>query len=300
MSSILNIVSDIVAKNITKEGNNHTIVPYITVYRHEQKDILLPDTINPYIYLVIEGTMRIHSTEGIKEYAKGQYMISAIDSPKEGQILSVSPQNPFFALTVEFSIDDVISVMLDIDGDLPEKLFEENISADTLPKEDEKLLDIIFRLLTMTETDLSFMGKHLKREIIFNLITGPYGKQFMQNIINIQQAGDIYYINSWIKENYKADFLVEDLADQSNMSLSSFHQKFKSAVGMGPLQCQKKLRLTEARRLMLDKSANVTDAAMEVGYGSVSQFIRDYRRMFGRSPQKDIQEIRDCIQTKNS
>lgn len=94
------------------------------------------------------------------------------------------------------------------------------------------------------------------------------------------------------------DFAVEDLAEQSNMSLSSFHQKFKSAVGMGPLQCQKKLRLTEARRLMLDKAANVTDAAMEVGYESVSQFIRDYRRMFGRSPQKDVQEIRDYIGTQ--
>lgn len=67
---------------------------------------------------------------------------------------------------------------------------------------------------------------------------------------------------------------------------------------MGPLQCQKKLRLMEARRLMLDKAVNVTDAAMEVGYESVSQFIRDYRRMFGRSPQKDVQEIRESIQSR--
>ena len=170
-----------------------------------------------------------------------------------------------------------------------------------LPYTDEKLTDLIIRLLGMTRTELSFMGKHLKRELIFDLITGPYGRQFMQQVVNIQQAGDIYYINSWIKQNYKAGFSVEDLAEQSNMSLSSFHQKFKSAVGMGPLQCQKKLRLTEARRLMLDKAASVTDAAIEVGYESVSQFIRDYRRMFGRSPQKDIQEIRDCMerQTKS-
>lgn len=65
------------------------------------------------------------------------------------------------------------------------------------------------------------------------------------------------------------------------MSVSLFHQKFKSAVGMGPLQCQKRLRLTEARRLMLDDNKNVTEASIEVGYESVSQFIRDYRKMFG-------------------
>jgi len=67
---------------------------------------------------------------------------------------------------------------------------------------------------------------------------------------------------------------------------------------MGPVQCQKKLRLNEARRLMLDKAMNVTDAAMDVGYDSLSQFTRDYRRMFGRTPQKDIQEIRDCLMTR--
>ena len=80
------------------------------------------------------------------------------------------------------------------------------------------------------------------------------------------------------------------------MSVSSFHQKFKSAVGMGPLQCQKRLRLTEARRMMLDEQATVTDASLEVGYESVSQFIRDYRKMFGLSPKEDFLNLRQHLQ----
>lgn len=275
-----------------------TSIPYIDIYCYCQKELILPDTANPYIFLIVNGNMRLHFAEGIYNYTPGQYFISAIDSPRAGELFSLSETNPFVALRIEFSVDDVISVMLDIDGNLPEVLFDEHSSAVSPPCTDEKILDTIIRLFDMTQTELSFMGKHLKREIIFNLITGHYGKQFMQTIVNIQQAGDIYYINNWIKQNYKIDFSVEDLAEQSNMSLSSFHQKFKSAVGMGPLQCQKKLRLMEARRLMLDKAANVTDAAMEVGYESVSQFIRDYRRMFGRSPQKNVQEIRECIQSQ--
>lgn len=275
-----------------------TSISYIDVYCSCQKELILPDTANPYIFLIVNGNMRLHFAEGIYTYIPGQYFISAIDSPRTGELFSFSETSPFVALRVEFSVDDVISVMLDIDGNLPEVLFDEHSSAVSPPCTDEKILDAIIRLFHMTQTELSFMGKHLKREIIFNLIEGHYGRQFMQTIINIQQAGDIYYINNWIKQNYKIDFSVEDLAEQSNMSLSSFHQKFKSAVGMGPLQCQKKLRLMEARRLMLDKAANVTDAAMEVGYESVSQFIRDYRRMFGRSPQKDVQAIRECIQSQ--
>lgn len=81
---------------------------------------------------------------------------------------------------------------------------------------------------------------------------------------------------------------MEELAQQNNMSVSLFHQKFKSAVGMGPLQCKKRLRLTEARRLMMDENKNATEAAMEVGYESSSQFARDYRKMFGASPKEDI------------
>lgn len=80
------------------------------------------------------------------------------------------------------------------------------------------------------------------------------------------------------------------------MSVSLLHQKFKSAVGMGPLQCQKRLRLTEARRLMLDENRNVTEASLQVGYESVSQFTRDYRKMFGLKPKEDVLKLRSLLE----
>lgn len=298
MNSITQRLCSMIEPLAVVDGLNTTNIPYLNIYQSSDNIIVLPDTPNPYILLVVDGRMRLHLLTGIKDFIPGQFLISAIDSPVSGQVLDAAPAKPFRAISIDFSIDDATGVMLDIDGDLPEKLFERDSGYQ--PQSDTKLLDVILRLLNMNEQpdELSFMCKHLRREIIFNLIAGPYGKEFMQGIIKIQQAGDIYNINSWIKHNYKASFTVEKLAEQSNMSLSSFHQKFKSAVGMGPLQCQKKLRLQEGRRLMLDDARTVTDAALEVGYESVSQFIRDYGRMFGRSPQKDIQVIRDCFQTK--
>ena len=91
---------------------------------------------------------------------------------------------------------------------------------------------------------------------------------------------------------------MEELAEKQNMSVSQFHQKFKTAVGMGPLQCQKRLRLTEARRLMLDENRNVTEASMEVGYESVSQFTRDYRKMFGMKPKGDVMKLRSQMENQ--
>lgn len=141
-----------------------------------------------------------------------------------------------------------------------------------------------------------FIRKNIIREIIYYVLCGSCGKQFLQTITNIQKIDEIYEANNWIKQNFRSSFTVGSLAEQQNMSVSLFHQKFKNAVGMGPLQCQKRLRLTEARRLMLDENRNVTEASLEVGYESVSQFIRDYKKIFGAAPKEDILHFKQQLQ----
>lgn len=276
------------------EGYHQTSVSYLSAYRCTGNVIRMPEVDSPYLYLLAAGSMRLHTPSGIMDYVAGQYSISAIDTPASGYVLSFSEASDFLALSISFTLDDVISVVLDMDGDLPERIISSEIPNDSMEKSDENVIDAAARLLLMLEeTDrLAYMGKHIKREIIFNALCGSCGTQFLQSIVRIQQAGEIYQANSWIKENFKGAFAVEELAARRNMSVSAFHQKFKSAVGMGPLQCQKRLRLTEARRLMLDEHASVTDASLEVGYESVSQFIRDYKKLFHSPPKDDIQRLR--------
>lgn len=283
---------------LVTEGSNPTPIPYLTLYQHTTGRITMPDAATPYLYLLLEGSLRLYTPSGIMDYIPGQYSVSAIDTPTSGHILTFSNSNDFLALSISFSADDVIPIVLDMDGDLAERIMEDKLSTQSMENADANILDAVTRLLSIAEEpdQLAYMGKHIKREILFYALCGSCGKQFLQSMICIQQAGEIYEANTWIKENFKGTFTVEELAEQRNMSVSAFHQKFKSAVGMGPLQCQKRLRLTEARRLMLDESANVTDAAFEVGYESVSQFIRDYRKMFGQPPQKDIQVLRAYLQ----
>lgn len=276
------------------EGCSKTAIPYLNIYRYTTEKIEMPQTENLYLYVVLTGSIRLYTPGGILDYVQGQYSVSEIDTPLFGHVLTFSENGDFLALSVGFTLHDVISVVLDLDGDLAEKIANDEIAEADRICADRNVLASIGRLISMADEpiQLAFMAKHILREIIFYVLCGSCGQQFLQSMINIQEAGEIYEVNSWIKKNFRDSFTVEELAGQRNMSVSLFHQKFKSAVGMGPLQCQKRLRLTEARRLMLDENKNVTEASLEVGYESVSQFTRDYRKMFGLSPKEDIQNLR--------
>ncbi len=238
-----------------------TDISYLQAYRFTDSKISMPQINNPYLYIVTGGSMRLHTPSGIMDYMQGQYSVSAIDTPQSAQVLTFSKENDFLALSIEFTLDDVISIVLDLQGDFAKRIIDSGIKQQTMIDSDNAVIQSVEKLLRLiTEPErLSFMSMHIKREILFHVLCGSCGKQFLQSIINIQQAGEIYEVNSWIKQNYKIPFTVEELASKLNMSVSAFHQKFKNAVGMGPLQCQKRLRLTEARRLMLDENKNVTE-----------------------------------------
>lgn len=270
-----------------------TAVPYLCAYRFTGGEISMPHINNPYLYIVASGSMRLHTPSGIMDYMQGQYSVSAIDTPQSAQVLTFSEENDFLALSVEFILDDVISILLNLKDNFTEQIINSQLQQKTMINLDIAVIQSVERLLSVISEQerLSFMSGHIKQEILFNVMCGSYGKQFLQSIINVQQAGEIYEVNSWIKQNYKNPFTVEQLASKLNMSVSAFHQKFKTAVGMEPLQCQKRLRLTEARRLMLDEGKSVTEASFDVGYESISQFIRDYRKMFNASPKEDIQAL---------
>lgn len=277
-----------------REGENRTKVPYLSVFLSTRRKIEMPQTENFYLYLVVDGSVRLYTPSGIMDYMPGQYSVSKIDTPTSRYVLTFSEKGHFRALAIELTLHDVLSVLLDLDGNLAEQIADSRLDGAVTAAADGHVIASVCRLFSILEepVQLVFMGKHIRREIIFHVLCGSCGSQFLQSVVNIQQAGEIYEVNSWIKENFRDSFTVEELAERRNMSVSLFHQKFRSAVGMGPLQCQKRLRLTEARRLMLDENRNVTEASLEVGYESVSQFARDYRKMFGMSPKEDILNLR--------
>lgn len=279
-------------------SENKTEIPFLHIFSSSGKDILLPRTELPYLYVVLNGTLQMNFPDRCLTCRGGDYFISDIVTPLKGTLSDISPDNEFWAVSVEFYPDEIISVLLEMEKTLLDKIFQGSSAEDNFSKISECLSNLLN--LDKEMTDNAFLLTLYKRELIFFLLTGKYGKGFIQNTFNLKEAGKIYQINSWIKENYKNSFSVENLARQANMSVSGFHQKFKSAVGMGPIQCQKKLRLIEARNLMFRNGLSVTSASLEVGYESLSQFNRDYRQIFGETPKKDIKNLQNHLKLKGT
>lgn len=222
------------------EGENKTNLPYLSIYLSAQRKIDMPQTENFYIYTVLDGSIRLFTPSGIMDYMPGQFSVSKIDTPASGHVLTFSENGYFLAFAIELTLNDVISVLLDLDGNLAERMANAGLGNAEMESSDNNVIASICRLFSIMDkpAQLAFMGKHMKREITFYILCGSCGSQFLQSAANIQQAGEIYEINSWIKENFRNSFTVEELAKKRNMSVSLFHQKFKSAVGMAPLQCQ--------------------------------------------------------------
>ncbi len=275
------------------EGWNDTGIPFVTAWRFTSGRIQMPNTDNPYLYLVLDGMLRLYTPSGMMDYVAGQYSLSKIDTPLSGTVLAFSHEQDFLAISLEFTTNEIIAVVLGLDNDLTKKIMEERMEEQAMSAADNEVLRSVHRLFAAMNQAVrsDFLRENIMREIVYYLLCGSCGKQFIQSLVNIGRPEEIYEANRWIKENFRQPFTVEELAERQNMSVSLFHQKFKSAVGMGPLQCQKRLRLTEARRLMMDEGKNVTGASVEVGYESLSQFIRDYRKMFGAAPKEDLSTI---------
>ncbi len=275
------------------EGTTKTDISYLSVCRHSWQAPLVPSVLNPSLCLILHGMKSLHLGGDILYYHAGDYLASVIDMPASGQVFGATEDNPYIGLRIDFTAKEIASVVMEAEINGKQKKPELGTAA-FIGKFDAELFDLLIRLLKLTEKpdEVRFLSGVMKRELIFRLLTGDYGHLFLQQALFDQQSDGIGKAIGWIKDHYSSPFAVEELAKMSNMSVSAFHHKFKAITTMGPLQYQKQLRLLESRRMMLSGAADVSTAALEVGYESPSQFNREYRRLFGLPPAQDIRTVR--------
>jgi transcriptional regulator GlxA family with amidase domain len=155
------------------------------------------------------------------------------------------------------------------------------------------MVQAFLRLLDLLDhpEDIPVLAPLIQKEILYRLLTGEQGQRLRQISIIGSHSHQIARAIDWLKENYDKTFKVENLAAYTGMSTSSLHYHFRALTAMSPLQFQKRLRLNEARQLMLMERKDATTAAFEVGYESPSQFSREYSRLFGAPPSRDIKKL---------
>jgi AraC-like DNA-binding protein len=159
------------------------------------------------------------------------------------------------------------------------------------------LLEAFLRLLDLLDSpeDIPILAPLVAKEITYRLLTGEQGPRLRRIISEKSHGHQIAKAIEWLKTNFTENFQVKKLADLASMSSSNFHTHFNAMTGLSPLRYQKRLRLIEARRLMLMEKMDASDAAYRVGYESPSQFSREYARLFGSPPLKDLKSLRDGI-----
>jgi AraC-like DNA-binding protein len=140
--------------------------------------------------------------------------------------------------------------------------------------------------------DIPFLAPLIEAEILYRLLSGPFGARLRQIAITETPSNQIAAAIAWLKENFMRHLRIEELADRVGMSVSALHHQFKAVTAMTPMQYQKQLRLHEARRLMLVELLDVGSAGYAVGYQSPSQFSREYTRLYGKSPLRDVGGLR--------
>lgn len=290
---LLSTIAAQIARHAPNEGVTATSVSGVTLLRADGATLLQRGVLRPSVCVVVQGHKVAQAgTDTTLRYGAGSFLASSIDVPLAGQVLDATRARPFLAVRFDLTPHDILSVLKDakihLDPTAP------SCPATFVGKSDARLLDVALRSVRSLddEREAHFLAPSLRRELIFRLVTGPSAFAMTQSASLARTEDGVGRALEWLKTHFREPLDIPALAKQASMSTSTLHHKFKATVMMGPLQYQKRLRLEEARRLLLSGLADATGAAFDVGYESPSQFTREYRRQFGLPPLRDVKRMR--------
>lgn len=242
--------------------------------------------------IVAQGAKSFMLGEDVYECGTARMLVSTVEVPVTGRVTCASPAEAF--LCFQLALDPARIAALTprvFPRGLPKPA---EIGAVEVSDTPPAILDAVTRLLQLIAQpdDIDLLAPLVVDEILIRLLRSPSGARIAQIGHADSASQRISKAVAWIRDNYLAPMTVEDLARQVDMSPSTFHHHFRSVTSMSPLQCQKVLRLQEARRLMLATSMDAGQACRCVGYVSASQFSREYARLFGDAPTRDVARLR--------
>ena len=246
----------------------------------------------PGICLAVQGAKRVLLGNESYVYGARRYLMTSVDIPSFVQIIRASRKKPYLGLMLKFDLQEISQLMMDTN--LPPPLMRPSRRGIATGELTLPLLAAFKRLVDMLAEpqDIPILAPIIQREIFYRLLVGDQGGHLRQIATIGSRSHRIARAIYWLKSNLARPFRISDLASQVNMSKSTFHHHFRALTAMSPLQYQKRLRLNEARRLVLTERLDAATAALQVGYESASQFSREYTRQFGMPPARDAARLR--------
>lgn len=298
-----NMSTDIDAKNrliiekliqrMSAPGSYPTQIADFSIHRRDEINTPESCFFNPTMTMLMQGRKRTVVGKKEYDYWQGQCLVNCLDLPSTNYVYEASPEKPF--LVMALNINKTLATQLA--AEIPPQMKSESDTHEniSIAKADSDVLDAFSRLLELLDKpeQIPVMAPMIIREIHYRMLIGPQGS-FMRMVNTLgSQSNQIAQAINWLKDNYKSPLHVDELARKVNMATSTFHRHFKQVTTLSPLQYQKRLRLYEAQRLMLAENEYAANACMAVGYESPTQFNREYKRLFGEPPSRDISRVRE-------
>jgi AraC-like DNA-binding protein len=282
-----------------KPGCFETGIPGFEIIRHDEPTGIIQRFYSPMVILMVQGKkLSIIGTEEVV-WGKNKYMFIGIDLPSGGRILVATPGKPFLKIVMRLDTSILLELLAETSFSVAEEKYDEPSPRQGIAVVDIEpyLLDTFLRLTELinprvkSPAEQAVLAPLFIRELHYRLLQGPLGSRLRMIHTRGSKNYQIAQAIHWLKNNYTKPLHINELAKQVSMAPSTFRRHFQQLTTISPLQYQKRLCLHEAQHLMLTERMDAAHAAYSVGYESLTQFNREYKRMFGEPPGKNIKRL---------
>ena len=249
----------------------------------------------PCFCIIAQGSKEVFLGDERYQYDPAHYLLFTAELPVVSQALEASRERPYLSLRLDLDAKLVGSVLAETR--YPPASKQAEVRAMDVSVLTQDLLGAMLRLVRLAEhpRDAAFLAPLIKREIVYRLLIGEQGGRLRHIAVAEGNEHRIVKAIERLRRDFDRPIQMESLAQDLGMSVSSFYHHFKVVTAMSPLQFQKRLRLQEARRLMLGGDFDAASAAFRVGYEDASHFSREYKRLFGQPPKRDVERLKDVV-----
>jgi AraC-like DNA-binding protein len=267
-----------------------TGIPRVAMVQGKIPEHMLAAVYDPMINLILQGSKSMTIGDRTLRYDPATYFVMSIELPAVGQVHPSARGEPYLA--VSLTLDPI--VLATLLADLPKPIGHHNQDPGfSVAAVTPDLMDAWVRMLRLMDRpdDIAALAPVYEREILYRVLQGPHGWMLRDIAAPDSAMARVSQAIQHIRRDFAETIRVEALAQRAAMSVSAFHRHFKAVTALSPLQYQKRVRLLQARMLLVANASSVTGAAFEVGYESPTQFSRDYARVFGLPPARDAARI---------
>ena len=285
-------IAQILERHMNKSGDYETAIPSVSLHRRDSKTEPLHCIYSLGLGITVQGSKQILVNDKVINNGAGESFLTTIDQPVISHVTRANSKEPFLGILI--LLDGHALTQTASEMDLPHPKKDDKYESITSKALDSDLLNAVYRLVELLDQPLvqKQLAPLILQEINIRLLTGGYGPILQRLLMEDAPVQQIARAVNWIRQNFAKSIAMDKLAAKSSMSPSTFRQHFRNITGTSPLQFQKQLRLQEARQLMLNENYDAGEASSVVGYESASQFSREYSRLFGAPPLRDIQRLK--------